>query len=385
VSASSNATAASNASVNPSSINPSSHRVIAVQQEARTAGTSGGSSEVRTQRPELSREMSTDSVKSTSVKTPKETGKEGEKSDATKKTSEKAKHSVAIQNCLKRLADAKDGKRDLKMLLLCDVKLSDADINALTPAVKTSTSLRSLSLYGSGITASAAKVLAEALASHEFLTMLDLGCNALGAKGVEDVTTALLHNSTLLNLGMGSTDMQDAGATAMSHVLRMNCSLTEVYLNSNNITEVGAQELAGALVFNDSSRLSKLFLFGNPLGEAGINEMVKLRNDSPYAQERVPMSEQMALMFMMGTHERLGASSAVLRLRDLVTSPFASKPRVLPLDSKAKNSATGDKRARVLRANAVLKIIKLCCTFRNVERTISGDGIPIPEPKETGR
>jgi len=53
--------------------------------------------------------------------------------------------------------------------------------------VKTSTSLRSLSLYGSGITASAAKVLAEALASHEFLTMLDLGCNALGAKGVEDV------------------------------------------------------------------------------------------------------------------------------------------------------------------------------------------------------
>ena len=53
--------------------------------------------------------------------------------------------------------------------------------------MKISTSLRSLSLYGSGITASAAKVLAEALASHEFLTMLDLGCNALGVKGVEDV------------------------------------------------------------------------------------------------------------------------------------------------------------------------------------------------------
>jgi hypothetical protein len=66
---------------------------------------------------------------------------------------------------------------------------------------------------------------------------------------------------------------------AMAHVLRMNCSLTELYLNSNNITEHGAAELAGALLFNDSSRLKKLFVFGNPLGEAGIHEFTKLRQE----------------------------------------------------------------------------------------------------------
>ena len=257
------------------------------------------------QRPELSREVSTDSVKSgNSFKAakPEDKAKPGA-------GTEKAKASTAIQNSLKRLQDAKDGKRGLKMLLLCDIKLTDADISALAPAVKTSTCLRSLSLYGCGITATAAKQLASAIASHESLTMLDLGNNAIGAKGVEDVSNALIHNSSLLNLGMACTDMQDAGATAMSHILRMNCSLTEVYLNKNNITEVGAQELAGALLFNDSSRLRKLFVYGNPLGDAGINEFKKLSQEAPMAQERVPMSEAMALAFVMGMHERLGAGS----------------------------------------------------------------------------
>ena len=105
-----------------------------------------------------------------------------------KKTEEKSKQAVAIQNALKRLADAKTGKRDLKMLLLCDVKLSEADISALAPSVKTSTCLRSLSLYGSGLSGAAAKLLADALASHEALTLLDLGNNELGTKGVEDVS-----------------------------------------------------------------------------------------------------------------------------------------------------------------------------------------------------
>ena len=109
-----------------------------------------------------------------------------------KKTEEKSKQAVAIQNALKRLADAKTGKRDLKMLLLCDVKLSEADISALAPSVKTSTCLRSLSLYGSGLSGAAAKLLADALASHEALTLLDLGNNELGTKGVEDVSNNLM-------------------------------------------------------------------------------------------------------------------------------------------------------------------------------------------------
>ena len=186
-----------------------------------------------------------------------DSGKEVGKGDG-KKAADKSKHSKAITISLQRLNDAKLGKGDLKMLLLCDIKVSDQDISALAPSVKASTGLRSLSLFGSGLTAAAAKMLANALASHESLTMLDLGNNALGSKGVDDVSNALIHNASLLSLGMAQTDMQDQGATSVSHVLRMNMSLTEVYLNSNGITQVGAQELAGALLFNDSSRLSKV-------------------------------------------------------------------------------------------------------------------------------
>ena len=97
----------------------------------------------------------------------------------------------------------------------------------------------------------------------------------------QDVCNALIHNTSLLALGLARTAMGDSGATAMAHVLRINCSLTEVtlitcfasvrdgvwqvYLNSNDITEEGATDLSGALLFNDSSRLSKLYLYGNPL------------------------------------------------------------------------------------------------------------------------
>jgi hypothetical protein len=277
------------------------------------------------QRPDhlgLSREMSTDSVKSapSSAKAkPDDKAKPGG-------NAEKAKPSTAIQNSLKRLQDAKDGKRGLKMLLLCEIKLTDFDISSLAPAVKTSTCLRSLSLYGCGLSPIAAKQLASAITTHESLTMLDLGNNAIGAKGVEAVSNALVHNSSILHLGMTCTDMQDAGATEMSHFLRTNHIVTEVYLNKNNITEVGAQELAGALLFNESSRLRQLFVYGNPLGEAGISEFQKLLQEAPMAQERVPMSEEMALAFVMGMHERLGSGSQMRSPTSPSSQPSALSP-----------------------------------------------------------
>lgn len=130
-------------------------------------------------------------------------------------------------------------------MLLCDTKLADHDITFLAPTVKTTTWLRSLSFYGCNLSLSSAKLLADALASHESLTMLDLGQNELGAQGVEAVCNALIHNSFLRTLGLANTKMGDQGATAMAHVMRINSCLTEVYLNSNGIQQEGANELAG--------------------------------------------------------------------------------------------------------------------------------------------
>ena len=43
----------------------------------------------------------------------------------------------------------------------------------------------------------------------------------------------------------------------------------------------GASELAGALSFNDHSRLTKLFMHKNPLGEDGVRELQKFLEDCP--------------------------------------------------------------------------------------------------------
>jgi hypothetical protein len=43
----------------------------------------------------------------------------------------------------------------------------------------------------------------------------------------------------------------------------------------------GASELAGALSFNDHSRLSRLYVHNNPLGPEGVEELGKFLQDCP--------------------------------------------------------------------------------------------------------
>ena len=79
----------------------------------------------------------------------------------------------------------------------------------------------------------------------------------------------------------------------MAHVMRINCTLTEVCLNSNHITDKGTKELVGAPVFNDRSRLSKLFLFGNDTNDLGVKGFPSCKllqdRDSSDVEKRVPL------------------------------------------------------------------------------------------------
>jgi hypothetical protein len=224
--------------------------------------------------------------------------------------SEKPKNLI-VEKALNRL---KNGGNKSVTLLLCDTRLSDEDVNLLARNIKLSNSLRTLSLFDTHLTMSGAKALGEALSSQDFLTMLDLGHNEIGSQGVEAFCNALIRNSSLRTLGLANTNMDNAGATAMAHVMRINCTLTEVYLNSNRISDEGAKEIAGALVFNDRSRLSKLFLYGNEMTDIGIGEFQKLLQDSPEVEERVPLSPEMTLALVLGTHPRVGEESPILHL-----------------------------------------------------------------------
>ena len=224
--------------------------------------------------------------------------------------SEKPKSSI-VEKAVQRL---KNGGNKSVTLLLCDSRLTDDDVQYLAKNIKLSTSIRTLSLFDTNLTVTGAKLLSEALSSQDCLTMLDLGHNKIGSQGVEAFCNALIRNSSLRTLGLANTGMGNSGATAMAHVMRINCTLTEVYLNSNQISDEGAKELAGALVFNDRSRLSKLFLFGNEMTDVGIGEFQKLLQDSPEVEERVPLSESMCVALALGMHPRVGEESAILHL-----------------------------------------------------------------------
>lgn len=223
---------------------------------------------------------------------------------------EKPKNSI-VEKAVQRL---KNGCNKSVTLLLCDTRLSDDDVQHLSKNIKQSTSIRTLSLFDTHLTVNGAKLLSEALSSQDYLTMLDLGHNDIGSQGVEAFCNALIRNSSLRTLGLANTNMGNSGATAMAHVMRINCTLTEVYLNSNHISDEGAKELAGALVFNDRSRLSKLYLFGNEMTDVGIGEFQKLLQDSPEVEERVPLCTEMTLALALGMQSRVGEDSAILLL-----------------------------------------------------------------------
>lgn len=262
-----------------------------------------------------------------------------------------------VQNVVERM------QRGVKEVVLCDTKLADEDVALLAAEVKKTGDICSLSLFGCQVSESAAKSLANALASHQSLTMLDLGRNKLSALGVEAVCNALIRNSSLKTLGLAGNGMGDSGATAVAHVLRINRSLTEVYLNSNDIQAEGASELAGALSFNDHSRLSKLFMHKNPLGPEGVRELQKFLEDCPKAEERVALDDDRALALAMGTHARLGAKiegnnrSGCLRMLGGLSAE--------PPDAKYAKHRKSHK-------DLLLKIVRECSQYRLVDRQIIG-------------
>ena len=57
--------------------------------------------------------------------------------------------------------------------------------------------------------------------------------------------------------------------------LRNNTVLEHLDLRANNIRDAGVVSLAENLVANSSSSLQKLFLFGNPFGEAGSQALLQ--------------------------------------------------------------------------------------------------------------
>jgi len=145
--------------------------------------------------------------------------------------------------------------------------LDTACVAGLCEALRTNSTITSLSLFHADIGAAGAASFGEALRTNATLTSLDLGGNIIGDAGATALGEALRTNSTLTSLGLIHAGIGDAGAAALGEALRTNATLTALTLAwGNNIGDAGLAALTEALATNTT--LKELWLIGrNMVGD----------------------------------------------------------------------------------------------------------------------
>ncbi|KAF9963988.1 hypothetical protein BGZ70_007073 [Mortierella alpina] len=148
------------------------------------------------------------------------------------------------------------------------------DVVDLAEALKTNSTLTTLSLRDNSIGDEGTKALAETLRTYATLTTLNLNNNSIGEGGAKALAEALKVNSTLTTLNLNNNPTGEDGAKALAEALKVNSTLTTLNLNKNSIGDEGAKVLAEALVPN--STLVTLYLRGNSIWLKGLLAFLEL-------------------------------------------------------------------------------------------------------------
>ncbi|KAG0278197.1 hypothetical protein BGZ96_002500, partial [Linnemannia gamsii] len=111
---------------------------------------------------------------------------------------------------------------------------------ALSEALKTNSTLTTLSLHYNWIMEIGAVALSETLNTNSTLTTLSLHYNSIGENGAVALFEVLKFNSTLTTLNLERNCIEDNGAVALSEALKVNSTLTTLNLERNCIEDNGA-------------------------------------------------------------------------------------------------------------------------------------------------
>ena len=123
-----------------------------------------------------------------------------------------------------------------------------------------------------GITASGAKVIAQALHTNCKLEKLNLSNNNIGDAGTKALAQALRHNSTLWWLNLSNNNISDVGAELLAIALNRNSTSRYLDLSHNTISDSGAI----ALIQTQHAHYG-LDLRGNDrISEEGIHQIIKI-------------------------------------------------------------------------------------------------------------
>ncbi|KAJ8604536.1 hypothetical protein CTAYLR_000970 [Chrysophaeum taylorii] len=150
-------------------------------------------------------------------------------------------------------------------------QLSVASVRLLGRALRSSTTIRILNLWGAAIGIPGAEALGPWLGSTTSLEGIDLRQNELGEHGMRLIAKGLEKNTTLLHLSLGSNAAGPCGVTALADALvaaghRSKIAILD--LDSNDLGVAGGAQVARILVHSQS--LVHLNLSYNRLGDAGL-------------------------------------------------------------------------------------------------------------------
>ncbi|KAL0242542.1 hypothetical protein GEMRC1_005105 [Eukaryota sp. GEM-RC1] len=120
----------------------------------------------------------------------------------------------------------------------------------LIEALKTNTTVTSVTLVGNSIGDEGARALAGALKVNSSVTSVDLCFNSIGDEGARALAGALKVNSSVTSVILGSNSIGAEGAKGLAEALKVNDTITSINLRNNCIGDEGEVALVDALKVN---------------------------------------------------------------------------------------------------------------------------------------
>lgn len=155
----------------------------------------------------------------------------------------------------------------LERVIVDENRIGTEGAAAIANALRSNTSLESLSLRNNEIGSQGAAALSDALQHNSTLRRLDLSCNLIRNTGVIKIAKALSKNSTLKSLDVHDNEIDDGGGRALAEMLSVNNNLEYLALGDNFVGAAATKAIALSIAGNRSLRI--LSLYDNPIGPDG--------------------------------------------------------------------------------------------------------------------
>jgi len=162
--------------------------------------------------------------------------------------------------------------------VLKEPKFSDITKTVLLEAILKEKPIDAIVLQESRLGSNEILLLCEILKTNPTIEALVLTSNNIGDKGVQYIAELLKVNRRINDLALGDNSITDQGMRYLMEAYKENSNLIELRLEENKISSQGAGILAIAIASNPNLKLSVLHLRGNPLGDDGLELLLRALN-----------------------------------------------------------------------------------------------------------